>query len=777
MTDRIYLPENATDKDIAKAIGGLTAGGTVVLPKNANIAVTSPIVTHVDASDITIDLNGGSLKATGNFSVIDVYGIEKPLYDVKLGLDPSGNTTLTYSQLPEGIRAGSWLKITSDTPLPGDHIDAGDNGRFTNLGQAAEVIGIDGNTVTLRGALVDRESYIANVRAALYSEGHFSLLNGHVSGNQSSFTELGPALIRVRSLTDTSISDVTVSDASNGVAFINNVNASAVDVAGTNLYSAIQSATSLGTSINGLFAEHVAHGVLVHTTGTAPNASSPSNYGADIGLVARNSVVYDAAKAAFDFHSESRNGIYSDSLAFDSRMFGDLRGIGNAFLDSAGAGNAYGVQFYEYGDGDGKNSLVSKLVLRETVNYSFIVSGDPQGNLVKDSSFESYGKGYTVSPSRVSFVNTVIKQNVIGDNDVIAGTTSNDKMLGGKGVDLLYGMDGDDYLWGGQQADFLDGGAGRDRFAYNELKEGGDVITGFKTGSDGDVIDVSVLGLRLGWDSGDYIAEGHLRVIQLGTDTAVQVLALEDWTTLAVLDNVLSSSFTPANLQVKLSEALPQFEYVKVDQYGTSASDWLTGSPGADIFHGSEGDDSYIFNSALDQFAEGADGGNDTIWASLGVDIRGLNQIENIRLQESAGVATIFGNASGNLLTGNSNTNTIVSGLGNDRIYGKGGADTFVFAEAGPANADSIWDFDRDDRIALEASYFRGLDGNGDGLIDEGAFSFGTNSTSSHPQIVYDNNAGKLYYDSDGVGGDEPQLVVNLPTAKAFFDIDSVLLL
>ncbi len=777
MTDRIYLPENATDKDIAKAIGGLTAGGTIVLPKNANIAVTSPIVTRVDASDITIDLNGGSLRATGNFSVIDVYGSEKSLYDVKLGLGPSGNTTLTYDQLPEGVRPGSWLKVTSDTPLPGDHVDAGDNGRYTNVGQAAEVIGIDGNTVTLRGALVDRDSYTANVRAALYAEGHFSLLNGHVSGNQPSFTELGPALIRVRSLTDTSISGVTVSDASNGVAFINNVGASAVDVAGTNLYSAIQSATSLGTTINGLFAEHVAHGVLVHTTGTAPNASSPSNYGADIGLVARNSVVYDAAKAAFDFHSESRNGVYSDSLAFESRMFGDLRGIGNAFLDSAGAGNAYGVQFYEYGDGDGRNSLVSQLVLRETVNYSFIVSGDPQGNLVRDSIFESYGKGYTISPTRVSFVNTVIKQNVIGDNDVIVGTTSNDKLLGGKGVDLLYSLDGNDYLWGGQQADFLDGGAGRDRFAYNELSEGGDVIKGFKTGGDGDVIDVSVLGLRQGWDSGDYIAEGHLRVIQLGTDSAVQVLTVEDWTTLAVLDNVLSSSFTQANLQAKLSDTLPQFEYVKVDQHGTSASDWLTGSLGTDIFHGSDGDDSYIFNSALDQLAEGPDGGTDTIWASLGVDVRRLNQIENIRLQESAGVATIFGNASDNLLTGNSNRNTIVSGLGNDRIYGKGGADTFVFAEAGKANADSIWDFDRDDRIALEASYFRALDGNGDGLIDEDAFSFGTDSTSSHPQIVYDNSAGKLYYDSDGVGGDEPQLVVNLPTAKAFFDIDSVLLL
>ena len=779
MPQTIYLQQNATDKDIASALASLTGGGTVVLPKDATISVNSSLLVKIDAQDITLDLNGSTLKTANLSSGIDVYGAEKPLYGVALGSDGNGNTTLTYDQLPAGMAVGEWLKVVSDDALPGDHLDAGDNGNATNLGQAAQITAINGNTVTLSGSLLDQDLYTTNVRAGLYADGSFTIKNGSIEGPLTGdYASSGQPLLRVRSLTDTSISNLTLSNAADGITLVNNVNAKITDVSGTNLYSVAHSATSLNTTIDGLFAEHVAHGVLVHTTGTVDNNVSPSNYGADIGLKAENSVVYDAEKAAYDFHSESRDGLYTNDLAFNSRMFGDLRGIGNSFTDSAGAGNDYGIQFYEYGDGDGRDAVVDNLTLRETTNYSFVVSGKPMNNVVENSSFESYGSGYNINPASVALVNTTVRQRVVGVDDTLTGTGAADKLLGGEGVDSLSGLGGHDYLWGGAGADTLTGGTGRDRFAYNALDEGEDVITDFATGNDGDVIDVSVLGIRMGWDQGDYLKEGLVRAVQSGTDTQVQAANGDgNWTTLATLENVVASSFTAANLQVKLSQPLPADIPAGTDRYGTDANNTIVGSTGADIFHGSAGNDSYTFNNAGDTIADGPDDGVDTVWATIGVDMRAHDQIENIRLKDEAGNATVFGNDADNLITGNASDNVIVPGLGVDSMYGDGGADTFVFGEADGTAKQGIWDFSDDDRVALESRFFVGLDKDGDGKLDDSAFAYGKVATTSGPQVLYDKNSGNLYYDSDGTGSKSPQLIVTMPTSRPFFGIGNITLL
>ncbi len=56
------------------------------------------------------------------------------------------------------------------------------------------------------------------------------------------------------------------------------------------------------------------------------------------------------------------------------------------------------------------------------------------------------------------------------------------------------------------------------------------------------------------------------------------------------------------------------------------------------------------------------------------------------------------------------------------RCGGKGGADTFFFAEAGASNRDTIFDFGSDDKIVLDHNIFTGLDGNADGNVDGTAF-------------------------------------------------------
>lgn len=801
MAQTIYLSAGATQKDITNAINSLTDGGTIVFPKDSTIDLTSTLRIKIDTQKITLDLNGSELKV-GNLNVgIEAFGVEKPLADVKLGTDAKGNATLTYDQLPDDIAVGRWLKVVADDDLPGDHIDAGDNGNATNLGQAAKILAINGNTVTLEGGLVEQSLYQTNVRASVYASGSIEIKNGSLDGPMEPDGSSNLRLIRVASLTDASISDVTFSDAANGITIANSVNAEITDVSGTNMGSVVQSATSLNTSINGLFAEHVVHGVIVHTTGTVDDASSSYNYGADIGMKTSNAVVYDASRSAFDFHSESRYGTYSNSLAFDSQMFGGLRGIGNSFVDSGGAGNAYGVQFFEYGVGDGRDATVTNMTLRETTNYSFMKSGNVANNTVEDSSFESYGRGYSIASSAVAMIDTLVKEIVTDDDDVLTGTAAADKLLGGKGTDSLDGLDGDDYIWGGAGSDLLTGGTGRDRFAFNALDEGGDIIKDFTAGANGDVLDVSVLGIRLGWDQGDYLGQGLIKLVQSGKDALVQARAADGtWTTLATLEGVKAKDFSSANLQVKLSEAYPTADLnpplsqtvggtdaangsggkpavvASAHFYGTAKNDWFKGSAGIDEFHGSVGDDGYVFDHVDDRVTgERVSEGIDSIWTSVDVDLRQHANIENLRMQ---GTTDINGTGSeiANTITGNGANNIIGGGLGNDTLWGKGGSDTFRFAEYGAANKDNIWDFDADDKLMLDKSVFVSLDSDQDGILDAGAFVIGNGSTGRGPQIVYDRNSGNLYYDANGSTAGGVEDIAYIGKKLAFFDQADILI-
>ncbi|OKH44329.1 hypothetical protein NIES30_22820 [Phormidium tenue NIES-30] len=80
-----------------------------------------------------------------------------------------------------------------------------------------------------------------------------------------------------------------------------------------------------------------------------------------------------------------------------------------------------------------------------------------------------------------------------GGNDRIRGLSGDDLLRGGIGHDWLSGNDGDDILLGedgndilisGKGIDTLTGGEGHDSFRFNNLHQGGDIITDFATQSD-----------------------------------------------------------------------------------------------------------------------------------------------------------------------------------------------------------------------------------------------------------------------------------------------------
>ncbi len=97
-------------------------------------------------------------------------------------------------------------------------------------------------------------------------------------------------------------------------------------------------------------------------------------------------------------------------------------------------------------------------------------------------------------------------------------------------------------------------------------------------------------------------------------------------------------------------------------QAGDSGDNTLTGGAGRDL----------IFGNA----------GNDTITAGRGGDL-------------------LVGGAGNDRITGGPGDDVIVGGTGNDILTGSGGNDRFVFAEAGPANVDTITDHNTKDVIDL----------------------------------------------------------------------------
>jgi Ca2+-binding RTX toxin-like protein len=117
-------------------------------------------------------------------------------------------------------------------------------------------------------------------------------------------------------------------------------------------------------------------------------------------------------------------------------------------------------------------------------------------------------------------------------DDTIYSEWGNDTVSGGNGNDVLFGTAAMSELLSGNDADILTGGAGDDRFAYtsfnfayNISNNTGDIITDFANGND--VLDIRDLLVDVYANAqfliGDPIAQGFLRLVDVGGDTQVQI--------------------------------------------------------------------------------------------------------------------------------------------------------------------------------------------------------------------------------------------------------------
>ena len=114
---------------------------------------------------------------------------------------------------------------------------------------------------------------------------------------------------------------------------------------------------------------------------------------------------------------------------------------------------------------------------------------------------------------------------------------------------------------------------------------------------------------------------------------------------------------------------------------GTNNADSLLSSGGPNTLEGLGGDDLYYVNNAADVVVEAANGGFDSVMASLSFAL-------------PANVEALYLTGSGLTGAGNGDANTLVT-VGANTLTGNDGNDTFVFF-AGSANGVTVTDFNRD---------------------------------------------------------------------------------
>ena len=173
---------------------------------------------------------------------------------------------------------------------------------------------------------------------------------------------------------------------------------------------------------------------------------------------------------------------------------------------------------------------------------------------------------------------------------------------------------------------------------------------------------------------------------------------------------------------------------------------------------GLSGNDTYLVDSANDIVIEVSGGGTDTVRTAVSYTLGASAQIEVLRSSNDAGGSNIelTGNDFGQTIIGNSGNNIIAGRLGNDTLTGGDGQDIFGFDTLPNAttNIDTITDFTVvDDLIALRGTVFTGI-GPAISILDPSRFKNLTTggAVDADDRILYDDNTGFIYYDSDGSG-------------------------
>ena len=282
------------------------------------------------------------------------------------------------------------------------------------------------------------------------------------------------------------------------------------------------------------------------------------------------------------------------------------------------------------------------------------------------------------------------------------GTEGTDFFFGTEEDDFIIGKGGDDDLHGAGGNDFVLGGEGNDILSGGE---GDDFVSG-GAGND-----------NLGWIAGDDVLLGGDGDDHLGV-----------WATEGADDVFLSGGD------------------------GTDSLDVVGTGP-------------VVINLAEGFMTTTAQG------AAVSIELQSIEEV-NVFSDDSAHVT---GSSADNFIFTTNGDDTLNGGEGNDFLFAGPGEDWYVFdAAPGEANADRIIienyraevdGFDERDTIALDNDVMAALGAEGDFSAEDERFyaaAGATGGAEEDDRVIYDSEAGRLYYDADGSGAGEAQLITTV---------------
>ncbi|MFI0843554.1 calcium-binding protein [Mesorhizobium sp. IMUNJ 23232] len=329
--------------------------------------------------------------------------------------------------------------------------------------------------------------------------------------------------------------------------------------------------------------------------------------------------------------------------------------LDSPFSDQVGGGG--GSDIFHYGSGVdyfAGGAGIDRVVIDRTggTAFSFVVVGgvatlDNGSRFVEIESVSITGSAFT---------------------DDLSGGSQGDELIGSSGADVLHGLGGSDYLYGGHRTSYYDSTSDP---TVDEL-HGGD---------SGDFISTSGNDLAFG-DAGDDHLQGSFgnNILHGGAGADLIAVSNDDQAYGDEGDDQLRGAGTNSKLYggagndevyVDVSAAASSRNDLYGEEgndrlHGYAAQERLDGGRGADEMQGGRGNDTYVVDQHGDVVIEAANEGIDTVEIRYSY-ILGAN-LENLLLTGTAD-ANGWGNAAGNVLTGNE---------GNNRLNGLGGGDTLT---------------------------------------------------------------------------------------------------
>jgi len=412
--DTVITLANATQSALEQAINAAEVGEItrIVLPKGAEIDFNSSFSTkNITGKTVIIDFNGGRIDLNTNTG-LSFEGSHDWIKSVSNLSEANGNAVISFAGgLPGDLAVGDWIKIVSEDTAPGGRTDS------RRMGEAMQVTKIDGNSVTLDGALSAQELYQTDIRAAKYDDGTVWLIDPEINGDlsyqksQISFSTMVDPVIVSPDLSTSGRPLVTLKDTINAVVTDPQL---ADGVRIQNPWSFTYGINSISSKNNTVYSTGE-HKVNVTTIVDAVDSGfiSPSsksdieNYGPDHDLTVVGLTVVDNISVGLSTHAGAWGATFEDVHIDDAGrgIAVSVRGRDNTYKNLTVENVEHAFQFYNEGNEineDGRLDSYNIDVIGGSFKVSdvaFFTSGQSGNQLVDeihfyDTYFESSGSGW-----------------------------------------------------------------------------------------------------------------------------------------------------------------------------------------------------------------------------------------------------------------------------------------------------------------------------------------------------------------------------------------------